>query len=95
MGDTPAPAGHNLENQFGMNDAENGKSFAGYEAGYDVEYLIYGLFKNHKIENADKKEKIPGVRSKNDKLKEGITEQIINDAKGDERKSSNLPTVKD
>jgi len=85
---------HNLEDNFGMNDQQNGKGFpSGGEAGYDVEYMLYGIHEGHMAENENKQDKISGVQSKNDKLKKGVTEHIVNDAQGDKRKTSNLPTV--
>jgi RHS repeat-associated protein len=68
---------HRLEDNFGMNDDEAGKSYAPYEPGFDVEYMIYGISKGHRKENENKENKIPGVRSKNDKLKVGVKEKII------------------
>jgi RHS repeat-associated protein len=81
--------GHNLEFRFGLNDMVPDR----YEIGYDIELGIYGIIREHTPENMEKPGKISGVNSKNDKLKPGVTEKIIQDANGNERKTSDLPTI--
>lgn len=68
-----------------------GFSLSSSDPGYDIEFMLYGI--KMRPPGVEGKSDISGVRSLNDKLRFDVLQQILKDAKDDDRKISNLPSV--